>query len=147
MAVGGEEGDDEWELDGLFRTISVDLREEKEDMVSCVIQREGNALRSYCACAYRLPALPPDHREQGGCLSSQQDVMGIPISFAIQDMNVLVHNPRDGRRSQALDNAPGSYRIGLSGSNASSLHREHNLIQPASIWHCWHSSPLFCFRF
>jgi hypothetical protein len=67
MADGGEEGDDEWELDGLFRTISVDLREEKEDMVSCVIQGEGNDLRSYCSCAYRLPALPPNHRGQGGC--------------------------------------------------------------------------------
>ena len=30
MAVGGEEGDDEWELDDLFRTIHVDLREEGE---------------------------------------------------------------------------------------------------------------------
>jgi hypothetical protein len=39
MADGGEEGDDEWELDGLLRTISVDLREEKEDMVLCVEMR------------------------------------------------------------------------------------------------------------
>lgn len=93
MADGGEEGDDEWELDGLLRTISVTRgRRNRMSLYALYNEREipckGTA---HAFIVFRPYLLTIEGRE---VLSSEHDMKRIPASFAIQNMNLLVQNPR-----------------------------------------------------
>ena len=93
MAVGGEEGDDEWELDGLLRTISV-TRGRRKRIWSYALYNWREIpceVTAHALIVFRLYLLTIEGRK---VLSSEHDMMGIPATFAIQDMNLLVQNPQ-----------------------------------------------------
>jgi hypothetical protein len=95
MADGGEEGDDEWELDGLFRTVYVRPgrgRRKAIWMYALYKEREMPCeVTAHALIVFQPYLLTIEGRE---VLSSEHEMMGIPISFAIQNMNLLVHNPQ-----------------------------------------------------
>lgn len=93
MEDGREEGDDEWQLDGLFRTISVTRGRRKRIWFYALYnEREMPCEVTAHALIVFLPyLLTIEGRE---VLSSEHDMMGIPISFAIRNINVLVQDPQ-----------------------------------------------------
>lgn len=92
MAVGGEEGDDEWELDGLLRTTHVDPKEEKENGLMRYREREMICeVTAHAHIVLRPYLLTIEGRD---VLSSEHEMKRIPATFAIQNMNLLVQDPQ-----------------------------------------------------